>query len=258
MPQLASFGRAIALDLRGHGDSDWDAQSRYGSASHLDDARFVIETLRPKKLILIGHSLGGEIAIRLAAQHTELVAGLVVVDFGPELNPEATVRIRQDFVAESRVYADCSEYAACLEEKQPMISPELRWALAKDALRLNDDGSYQLKRDPAMGTNGPLNSSALPPLWPILEEIQCPALVVRGVGSSVLPLSVAKRMVDVLSNGFFASIRLAGHGVMVDNPAEFAATTLSFIRHKVDVTPDWSGRSTACDRIDKTSPLRNE
>jgi pimeloyl-ACP methyl ester carboxylesterase len=258
LPQLASYGRAIALDLRGHGDSDWDAHSCYGSAAHLDDAGFVIETLQPRKIILIGHSLGGEIAIRLTAQHAELVAGLVVVDFGPELNPEAIVRIRQDFVAESHVYADCSEYAARLGEKQPMISPELRSALAKDALRLSDDGSYRLKRDPAMGTNRPLNSNALPPLWPILEEIQCPALVVRGLGSSVLPLSVAKRMVGVLSKGFFASIRLAGHGVMVDNPTEFAAATLSFIKHKVDVLP--IGRAVPLPAIDRTGlrSFRNE
>jgi len=245
MIQLASFGRVIAVDLRGHGDSDWDPNSRYDCAAHLDDVRFVVETLRPKKMILIGHSLGGEIAIRLTAQCADLVVGLVVVDFGPELNQEATVRIRQDFVADNLVYVDCGAYAAHLERKRPMISPDLRWTLARDSLRLDADGGYRLKRDPAMGANGSRNSSALPPLWPILEEIRCPVMLVRGVASSVLPLSVAKRMVEVLSNGFFASIRLAGHGVMVDNPTEFAATTLSFIKHEVDVTSDWSDRSAA-------------
>jgi pimeloyl-ACP methyl ester carboxylesterase len=62
-------------------------------------------------------------------------------------------------------------------------------------------------------------------------------LVVRGVGSAVLPVSVAKRMVEVLPSGFLASIRLAGHGVMVDNPADFAAATLSFITERLDVAP---------------------
>jgi len=235
LPHLAPYGRAIALDLRGHGDSDWDVDARYGTAAHLDDAMFAVRTLQPEKIILIGHSLGGEVAIRLTARHAELVAGLIVVDFGPELNLEATARIRQDFAAENHAYADCAEYAARLEQKQPMISPALRQSLARDALRAGSGGGYRLKRDPAMGTNGPLDSSPLPPLWPILQEIQCPVLVVRGAGSSVLSLAAAQRMVGVLGKGYFTSIRLAGHGVMTDNPTEFAAATLSFVRHTLKV-----------------------
>jgi pimeloyl-ACP methyl ester carboxylesterase len=229
LPQLASFGRAIAVDLRGHGDSDWDACSRYDIGAHLSDVNFVLDALYLRTFVLIGHSLGGDIAIRLAALHPGRVIRLVIVDSGPELDRAATAHIRRDFVAESRIYSGYSEYMAQLEAKLPLVSPTLRESLAKNALR-SREGGYELKRDPQMKINDPLNSSSLPELWPTLKKIVCPVLIVRGVASSVLPFSVAKKMVGVVPNGSFASVSLAGHAVMIDNPEGFSAATLPFIR----------------------------
>jgi len=78
LPRLASISRAIAIDLRGHGDSDWDIHSRYSAAAHLDDIDFVIDKLGLTDIVLIGHSLGGEIALRLAARHPKLVRGIII------------------------------------------------------------------------------------------------------------------------------------------------------------------------------------
>ncbi len=234
LPRLASISRAIAIDLRGHGDSDWDIHSRYSATAHLDDVDFVIDKLGLTDIVFIGHSLGGEIAIRLAAQRPKLVRGIIIVDFGPELDRMATAHIRREFVVESRVYWEHSEYIAHLEEKLPLICPRLRRPLAHSALRTRAQGGYELKRDPAMATTfGPCGTSMLPALWPMLKEISCPALLVRGAASSVLPLSVAKRMLHVLPNGSFSSVKLAGHAVMIDNPDDFATTTLSFITGKL-------------------------
>jgi pimeloyl-ACP methyl ester carboxylesterase len=232
-PRVAALGRTIAVDLRGHGDSDWDEHSRYNGATHLEDLNFVLDVLDLSRIVLVGHSLGGEIAIRLTAQYPERVIGLVIVDFGPELDPTASAHIRSEFVADSRVYADYQEYVDHLERKRPLIGPEVRWAIAKSALRPGMRGGYQLKRDPAMGTEGRFKSSFFPSLWPLLKDTICPVLVVRGIASAVLPASVAQRMVEELPDGYLAPIRLAGHAVMSDNPEDFAAATLSFIREKV-------------------------
>jgi pimeloyl-ACP methyl ester carboxylesterase len=219
------------------GDSDWDTHSRYHSVAHLDDLNFVLHALDLKKIILVGHSLGGEIAIRLTAQHPERIIGLVIVDFGPELDREATAHVRREFVAESRVYADYGDYADQLKGKRPLIGPELRGAIAKGALRLRMQGGCELKRDPAIGTAERFNTHALPPLWRMLKDILCPVLVVRGIASSVLPLSVAHRMVEELPSGHLASIKLAGHAVMTDNPEDFATAALSFITEKLVPAP---------------------
>jgi pimeloyl-ACP methyl ester carboxylesterase len=198
----------------------------------------VVETLGLKRIVLVGHSLGGELAIRLTAKHPSLVSGLVIIDFGPELNPEATTRIRNDFIADSRIYAGYNEYASRLEERQPMISSRRRLALAMSALRPRDEGGFELNRDPAMGSGRLESDGALPPLWPMLDSIRCPALVIRGLGSAVLSASVARRTVDALSNGSLSSIRLAGHGVMLENPEDFAAAVFSFLREKMSLGRD--------------------
>jgi 3-oxoadipate enol-lactonase len=233
LPRLAPLGRAVAVDLRGHGDSDWDVHARYDSISHLNDMDYIVSALELKKIVLVGHSLGGEIAIRLAERHPERVAGLVIVDFGPELNRVATAHIRKEFVAESRVYAEQGEYAEQLAAKLPMIGLELRSTLATSALRQRAQGGYELKRDPAMAANEPVERDEPSQLWPILAGIQCPVLVVRGIASSVLPLSIATRMVALLPDGCLSSVKLAGHAVMIDNPEGFAAAMLSFIREKL-------------------------
>jgi pimeloyl-ACP methyl ester carboxylesterase len=236
-PRLAAFGRTIAIDLRGHGDSDWDPDARYDSGAHLADVNFAVGALGLKKLVVIGHSLGAEIAIRLTAQHPELVVGLIIVDFGPEVDRLSTAHIRKKFVSESRVYAGYREYADHLGAERPLISPEIRWAIARSALRPGTEGGYRLKRDPAMGMTQPGNADLLPPLWPMLGKIRCPVLVIRGIASSVLPAAVADRMAEVLHDGCLVSIKLAGHAVMSDNPEAFADAALSFIEARLMPQP---------------------
>jgi len=229
IPSLVRFGRVIAVDLRGHGDSDWDASRRYSPATHLSDVAYLVETLALTNLVVIGHSLGGEIALRLAASSSERIGGLIIVDYGPELNGAATAHIRREFAGESRLYASQAEYAAHLRTKLPLIDPELSISLAKHALRPDPRGGYTLKRDPAMHDSEPTDASSRTPLWSSLHQIRCPVLLIRGVASSVLSHSVAQRLADALPHASLVSIRLAGHAVMTDNPAGFAAAAMSFL-----------------------------
>jgi pimeloyl-ACP methyl ester carboxylesterase len=74
-----------AIDLRGHGDSDWDPEARYGTATFAADLTKAVAALGFDRMILIGHSLGADVAIRFAADHPARVAALIIVDFGPEL-----------------------------------------------------------------------------------------------------------------------------------------------------------------------------
>src|SRR6266478_4578053 len=99
-PQLTEYGHVLALDFRGHGRSQWaslaepseaeraNASARcalrtYGLAAYLDDLiRFISDHLR-KRVVLVGHSMGGEIAMRVAVEQPELLDGLVIVDASP-------------------------------------------------------------------------------------------------------------------------------------------------------------------------------
>jgi pimeloyl-ACP methyl ester carboxylesterase len=66
-------------------------------------------------------------------------------------------------------------------------------------------------------------------LWALFKTMEWPVLLVRGEGSAVLPRDVAERMVKVIPNGRFRSVRFAGHDVMSDNPAGFADAVLPFL-----------------------------
>src|SRR5262245_5698901 len=95
-PQVAPFYRTVALDLRGHGDSGHDPERRYDYDYHVRDIERVTAALGIERFVLLGHSLGGRIAMLFAGQHPERMAGLVLVDSAPELDSRGVLRIRLD------------------------------------------------------------------------------------------------------------------------------------------------------------------
>jgi pimeloyl-ACP methyl ester carboxylesterase len=77
-PLLRSYGRVIALDLRGHGRSQWAPS--YGPAAHIGDLKAFLRDHMPTPVLLVGHSMGGEISQRIAFDCPELLEALVLVD----------------------------------------------------------------------------------------------------------------------------------------------------------------------------------
>src|SRR6266849_5190162 len=85
----------IALDQRGHGDSEWSPAIDYGVATQVGDVEGFIEKLGLANPVLVGQSMGGLNSIAYAIRHSAKMKGLVVVDVGPEINSEGTQRIRE-------------------------------------------------------------------------------------------------------------------------------------------------------------------
>jgi len=82
MPQIAHFGqtrRVVAINLRGHGDSDAPKQD-YTMAGFADDIAWQCEQLALQRPVVIGHSLGGAIALEMCGRHPELASGLIMID----------------------------------------------------------------------------------------------------------------------------------------------------------------------------------
>jgi pimeloyl-ACP methyl ester carboxylesterase len=240
-PSVAPHYRVVALDHRGHGDSAWDPERRYEHESMVEDVERVTSELGVERLVLVGHSLGGRIATLFAGRHPERMAGLVIVDVGPEVDARGKLRIRMD--VESRptpVYASAAEYARDLSLAYPAARPDALARMAEHGLRRRADGLYELKMDPAL--RGAMSSSETPAeaeareremesaLWDALRKIPCPTLVVRGAASDILSPDVADRMVeDVLPKGRLAVVARAGHSVMTDNPDGFREAVCEFV-----------------------------
>jgi len=230
----ASQYRTFAIDLRGHGDSDWDRNGDYDVRTHVADVVQIIRSLGRTRLALVGHSMGADIAIRVATECRECILGLVVVDFGPSLSSPAVEHIRAEFRAANQIYRSVTDYAAWLAERRPLVRPDLLERMARCALRPRSDGAFQRKVDPSMVGSvsdhedfGAVKSD----LWALLSKMTCPVLLVRGEGSAVLTRDAATQVLKVLPDGHFRSVRLAGHDVMSDNPAGFADAVLPYLLH---------------------------
>jgi pimeloyl-ACP methyl ester carboxylesterase len=240
-PSVAPYYRTLALDHRGHGDSAWDPERRYEHEAMLEDVERATEELGIARLVLIGHSLGGRIATLFAGRHPERLAGLVIVDVGPEVDARGKLRIRMDVESQpAPVFGSVAEYARALSLAYPAATPAALARMAQHGLRQREDGRYELKMDPAL--RGAFSQRETPEQaearereltrvsWEALAKVPCPTLVVRGAASDILSPDVAERMAeDVLQKGRLAIVPRAGHSVMTDNPEGFRDAVCEFV-----------------------------
>jgi pimeloyl-ACP methyl ester carboxylesterase len=239
-PSVAPYYHTLAMDHRGHGDSDWDPEQRYDAEAMVRDVEAVTESLGIDRLVVVGHSLGGRVATLFAARHSERMAGLVLVDIGPDVDARGSTRIRMD-VEENPTphFASVDEYARALSIAYPAGRPQALERMARHGLRRRDDGLYELKMDPALrgavrqrASDSERASDAMSPeaQWAALVRITCPTLVVRGAASDILSPDTADKMVDeVLANARLAVVPRAGHSVMTDNPEGFEKALSAFL-----------------------------
>jgi len=240
-PAIRGAYQTLALDLRGHGDSDWDPEGRYEYENHLADLEAVVTQLGFDRLVLLGHSLGGRVCMRYAAAHPEQMAGLVIVDSAPELDARGIVRITQD-VEQQRdpSFESVGQYENYLSTSYPAATPKAIRRMARHGLKRQEDGRYTLKMDIAFrsrvtsemeqGDIAKAEEATTAALWDALTKIACPTLVVRGAASDIMAADVADRMVDdVLENATLAVVAQAGHSVMTDNPEGFRDCVCRFM-----------------------------
>jgi len=239
-PAVAPYYRTLALDHRGHGDSDWDAEARYDLDALARDVDAVCRALAIERTVVVGHSLGGRVSMLFASRHPERMAGLVIVDIGPDIDPRGSTRIRMDVEENlSPTFASIAEYARALSIAYPAATPRALERMARFGLHQRDDGLYELKMDPALrggmvsrdrddlDPSDPMSPEAQ---WKMLSGIACPTLVVRGAASDILSADTADEMVDeVLANGRLAVVPRAGHSVMTDNPEGFEEAVSGFL-----------------------------
>lgn len=240
-PSVAEAYQVVAIDQRGHGDSDWDPEGRYEYDDLVADLEAVIDRLDFERVVLVGHSLGGRVSMLYAGRHPEKLAGFVIVDSAPELDPRGSIRIRQD-VEQHRdpSFGEPAEYESYLSTAYPAATPSAIRRMAKHGLEQREDARWVLKMDPALRGFGSSqideagirerekrNTSEM---WEALERTPCPTLVVRGAASDILSAEVADRMADeVLQKGSLAVVGQAGHSVMTDNPEGFREAVCAFV-----------------------------
>lgn len=224
--------RPIAPDLRGHGSSDADPEGRYRLALFIKDIELFIDLLKLKRLAIIGFSLGGLVAINYAAERSEELCGLVIVDIGPKLERDGLKRMRERIMAMPAVFDSLEQAVEYMASLNPRRSREKLYARLSCHLRREQDGKYIWKVDRRFIESWARAGADFSYLWGKLPAIKCPALIVRGAESDLLSRKTCQDMLAAMPQAEFVEISAAGHSVADDNPEAFASEVLSFLERR--------------------------
>ena len=223
--------RLIAVDLRGHGDSDWTPDGDYSLEAHQQDLQALLEALRLDRVVLMGNSMGGRVSLLHGAARAGQVTGLVMVDAAPEHVPVGVDKIRR-FLEQPDVLDSFEEFVGLVQRynrRRPV--DQIRGSLIHN-LRQLSDGRWTWKYDAALrsGRRSPINSrEPVARLWKAVDEVRCPALLVRGAESDIVSQAILDKMRQRNPTFEQVTVEGAGHLVVGDNPAEFQKAVSPFL-----------------------------
>jgi pimeloyl-ACP methyl ester carboxylesterase len=197
---LANTRRAIAIDSRGRGQSDYDPNpENYNVAVELADVVTVLVTLQVGPAVFVGSSRGGILTMLLAASHPGAVAGAVLHDIGPVIEPQGIARIKSYVgkIPQPGSFAEGAEALRQLFQNQfPRLTSE-QWLAAAQRTWAIKSGALVLTYDVRLAEVFDKAESARPPpaLWKEFDALAgVPILVIRGVNSDILSAATVNAM----------------------------------------------------------------
>ncbi|MCZ6462967.1 MAG: alpha/beta hydrolase [Proteobacteria bacterium] len=219
-PGLAHRFQLVAPDFRGHGDSDYPEETSVGGFQ--SDLEAVLEHLGTAEVFLVGHSMGGHVALDHASRH-EGIRGLVAIDpaRGGSHRSRRSTRLALTF---RRSYASREEAEARYRFYPPAerAAEALRASVAARSVGPDAGERWGYKFDPRW--------FAVPPRpAPDLSAIRCPTRLIRGAESPLLSEAGAREMAAEIPGAELVEIAEAGHHVQMDQPEAVLASLQSFL-----------------------------
>jgi pimeloyl-ACP methyl ester carboxylesterase len=223
---LAPHIPTLALDLRGHGNSTWPALPAYTCEDFTRDLGHVVDTLKLERVILTAHSVSVFHAIRYSANNSARVAGLVLVDIEATCRPEHKVLLNQAGSKPHPVFQSVEQAIA----KQRPLAP-----FAEDAILASFVTSNLMPNAQSKGLTYRFDRQTLAKFdlydeWHNLARLKCPVLLIYGRQSRLTRPDVMRRMAQAVPDARIAVIERAAHFPMLDNPAAFNDSVVSFCR----------------------------
>jgi pimeloyl-ACP methyl ester carboxylesterase len=237
---LRKHFHVIALNLRGHGDSDWAIGGSYSITDHVLDLGQLMNALEPSQPVtLIGHSLGAGVVLQRAGVFPEAVGAVVAIEgLGP---PSAMLRETPahermehwviDMLAlaqrKPREYSSIEQAMARMREANPHLSIDLAHHLTIYGMRRNENGTFSWKYDNYTRATSPylFNLKDATEIW---SRIRCPTLLVRGDSSWAGDWERDGRL-DAFRSAELVTVKSAGHWVHHDQLTEFLTVIHRFL-----------------------------
>lgn len=232
----------IALDLRGHGDSDWAKDGDYKFDAHRADLLQVLGQVCQKP-VLIGASLGGLISLLVAGERPAAVRGLALIDIVPRFATKGADRIVEFMTSRPEGFKTIEDAAAAVANYLPhRPKPPDHTGLMRN-LRRRDDGRFHWHWDPRTMSreNMPDAATMVPRLEDAARHLTCPTLVVRGRRSDVVDEDGVEAFVSLVPHAKFVEVPGAEHMVAGDDNDAFNKVVLEFLNeHRND--PELRGK----------------
>jgi pimeloyl-ACP methyl ester carboxylesterase len=213
--------RVIALDYRGRGRSAYDPDWRnYKPETYISDIRHVLAATNCHHVVAVGTSLGAMLTLGMGAAMPGALAGAILNDAGPELDPAGIARIL-DYVGDETAFDDWQAAAARVKELFPSlpITTKEGWRdLAERTFRTREDGKLVYDWDTAIVKNL-REMKELPDLWALFHGLRnVPVLALRGETSDVLSTATFERMGEGMPKLTRVTVPGVGHVPSMEEP----------------------------------------
>ncbi len=225
---LSATHRVLTPDLRGRGRSDYDPDPRrYQPLTYVGDIATQLQALGTQRVFWIGTSLGGLLAMLMAALRPGWLAGVVLNDIGPQIDPAGAARIagyvgRLPLV---RTWQEAVEQARLVHGAALTDFTDEDWMrFARCTYRDDGTGHPVIDMDPRIGDAVREATGPTPDLWPAFRALApVPTLAIRGALSDILSAETPARMREVKPDLETLVLEGRGHAPTLDEPASRAA-----------------------------------
>jgi len=233
--KLAEAGyHSVALDLRGHGDSEWHADGDYSIRAYKDDLVSIINEIG-KPARLVGASLGGMASLLLAGDeiNSDLCTALIMVDIGIYPDPVGSDRIVSFMLSGEGGFNSLEDVAKSISDYLPHRKKPKDLEGLKKNLRLKDDGRYYWHWDPRFIRRRPGSQDRegyFDLQLKAAEKVTIPTLLIRGALSDVVTMEDVDYFLSVISHAKFVEIEKAAHMIAGDRNDIFAEEAIKFLK----------------------------
>jgi pimeloyl-ACP methyl ester carboxylesterase len=221
----------LALDLRGHGDSEW-AKDGYKVGTFVSDIYEFARKLDLPKFHFVGHSLGARIAIAYGGEHSDTLLSLTLSDTGPEVPRTGALQVRgrAEKGQSIRGFRDEAHALEAIQELQPTWQPIFHQLHVKHQYRLNWANKLVAKADPDLfWITGSVSLPEVPYLWEMAHKISVPTLIMWGETSPLMNEELANRMLEAIPNSRLARFQ-TDHYIPRQVPEEFTSVLRAFLQ----------------------------
>ena len=232
--KLAEAGyHSVALDLRGHGDSEWHADGDYSIRAYKDDLVSIINEIG-KPARLVGASLGGMASLVLAGDeiNSDLCTALIMVDIGIYPDPVGSDRIVSFMLSGEKGFDSLENVAKSISNYLPHRKKPKDLEGLKKNLRLKGDGRYYWHWDPRFIRRRPGSRDRryFDLQLKAAEKVTIPTLLIRGALSDVVTMEDVDYFLSVISHAKFVEIENAAHMIAGDRNDIFAEEAIKFLK----------------------------